>query len=91
MAGGLSAGNLNENQCSDSIDSTTGPSLSDAAAQNTVLLLVIQIVHTTSHDDVVGTQRNFHPPITIINSKNIITLINNPTGICLEFSFEINH
>ena len=33
----------------------------------------------------------FHPPITIINSKKIITLINNPIGICLELSFETNH
>ena len=33
----------------------------------------------------------FHPPITIINSKKIIALINNPTGICPEFSSEINH
>ena len=26
-----------------------------------------------------------------LNRKNIITLINNPIGICLELSFETNH
>ena len=28
----------------------------------------------------------FQPPITIINSKNIITLIIKPTGICPELA-----
>ena len=33
----------------------------------------------------------FHPPITIINSKNIIVLIIKPTGICPELSSDANH
>ena len=33
----------------------------------------------------------FHPPITIINSKNIITLIIKPTGICPELASDANH
>ena len=28
---------------------------------------------------------NFQPPITIISSKKITVLINNPIGICFEF------
>ena len=33
----------------------------------------------------------FHPPITIISSKNIIVLIINPTGICFELTLALNH